>query len=110
MGLANTALTATVIFCLMHFGIGLYVSNALGYAAGILFSFIMNVIFTFSTSLNFVRFMKFLTVCGICYVFNLISMKTFLILTPERVYTAQVIGMAFYTAIGFILNKFWSMK
>lgn len=110
VGLANTALTAMVIFSLMQLGIGIYLSNASGYTAGILFSFIMNVRFTFSTSMSFVRFMKFLTVCGICYIFNLISMKVFLTLTPESIYATQFIGMFFYTVIGFILNKFWSMK
>ncbi|EKR5720489.1 GtrA family protein, partial [Escherichia coli] len=43
VGLANTALTAAVIFSLMQFGVGIYLSNVSGYVAGILFSFIMNV-------------------------------------------------------------------
>lgn len=110
VGLANTALTATVIFGLMQFGVGVYPSNVSGYAAGILFSFIMNVKFTFSSSLSLMRFMKFISVCGICYIFNLMAMKVFLILMPGNVYIAQFIGMFFYTAVSFILNKFWSMK
>ncbi|WP_342636589.1 GtrA family protein [Klebsiella quasivariicola] len=110
VGLANTALTAAVIFSLMQFGVGIYLSNVSGYVAGILFSFIMNVRFTFSTSLSFIKFIKFLSVCAICYIFNLVAMKFFLTLMPQHVYTAQFIGMFFYTAIGFILNKFWSMK
>ncbi|WP_311916972.1 GtrA family protein [Escherichia coli] len=84
--------------------------NVSGYVAGILFSFIMNVRFTFSTSLSLIKFIKFLSVCAICYIFNLVAMKFFLTLMPQHVYTAQFIGMFFYTAIGFILNKFWSMK
>lgn len=110
VGLANTALTAVVIFSLMQFGVGIYLSNVSGYIAGILFSFIMNVRFTFSTSLSLIKFIKFLSVCAICYIFNLVAMKFFLTLMPQHVYTAQFIGMFFYTAIGFILNKFWSMK
>ena len=110
VGLANTALTATVIFSLMQFGVGVYPSNASGYIAGIIFSFIMNVKFTFSTSLSLMRFIKFISACAICYIFNLMAMKVFLIFMPESVYAAQFIGMFFYTAIGFIFNKFWSMK
>ncbi|WP_233527605.1 GtrA family protein [Serratia sp. PAMC26656] len=94
----------------MQFGIGIYPSNATGYIAGILFSFIMNVKFTFSTSLSLMRFIKFISACGICYIFNLMAMKVFLIFMPENAYTAQFIGMCFYTVTGFIFNKFWSMK
>ena len=108
VGLANTALTATVIFGLMQAGVGVYPSNASGYITGIIFSFVMNAKFTFSTSLSSMRFIKFLSACAICYILNI--MKAFLIIMPEKLYTAQVIGMFFYTSTGFILNKFWSMK
>jgi len=110
VGLANTALTAIVIFGLMQVGVGVYPSNASGYIAGIIFSFVMNAKFTFSTSLSSMRFIKFISVCAICYILNIMAMKTFFIIMPEKVYTAQVIGMFFYTSTGFILNKFWSMK
>jgi len=110
VGLANTALTATVIFGLMQIGVGVYPSNAFGYIAGIIFSFVMNATFTFSTSLSSMRFIKFISACAICYILNILAMKAFFILMPEKVYAAQVIGMFFYTSTGFVLNKFWSMK
>ncbi|MOA49221.1 GtrA-like protein [compost metagenome] len=94
----------------MQFGVGVYPSNASGYVAGIIFSFIMNVKFTFSTSLSLMRLIKFISVCAICYIFNLMAMKVFLIFMPENIYTAQFIGMFFYTAIGFAFNKYWTMK
>ena len=52
VGLANTAITAVVIFGLMHVGVGVYLSNATGYVVGIIFSFVMNAKFTFSTTLS----------------------------------------------------------
>ena len=120
VGLANTALTAAVIFSLMQFGVGIYLSNVSGYVAGILFSFIMNVRFTFSTSLSLIKFIKFLSVCAICYIFNLVAMKFFLTLMPQHVYTAQFIGndsnllIVFYVQImpdDFVmqLHRFWVM-
>lgn len=110
VGLANTALTAIVIFGLMQIGVGVYPSNASGYIVGIIFSFVMNAKFTFSTSLSAMRLIKFILTCAICYILNIMAMKVFFILMPDKIYTAQVIGMFFYTSTGFIFNKFWSMK
>lgn len=110
VGLANTAVTAVVIFGLMHAGVGVYPSNATGYVVGIIFSFVMNAKFTFSTTLSPLRFIKFLSTCAFCYVLNLIAMKVFFIVIPNAIYTAQVVGMVIYTTAGFILNKYWSMK
>lgn len=110
VGLANTAMTAVVIFGLMHAGVGVYPSNATGYVVGIIFSFVMNAKFTFSTTLSPLRFIKFLSTCAFCYILNLIAMKVFFIVIPNAIYTAQVVGMVIYTTAGFILNKYWSMK
>ena len=110
VGLANTAMTAVVIFGLMHAGVGIYPSNATGYVVGIIFSFVMNAKFTFSTTLSPLRFIKFVSTCAFCYILNLIAMKVFFIVIPDAIYTAQVVGMIIYTTAGFILNKYWSMK
>ncbi|MDM6932423.1 GtrA family protein, partial [Klebsiella michiganensis] len=108
VGLANTAMTAVVIFGLMHAGVGIYPSNATGYVVGIIFSFVMNAKFTFSTTLSPLRFIKFVSTCAFCYILNLIAMKVFFIVIPDAIYTAQVVGMIIYTTAGFIINKYWS--
>ncbi|VEC87594.1 GtrA family protein [Raoultella ornithinolytica] len=59
VGLLNTAITAVVIFLLMSAGVGIYLSNAMGYVVGILFSFVVNSLFTFSKALSGKRFIKF---------------------------------------------------
>ncbi|WP_049106092.1 GtrA family protein [Klebsiella michiganensis] len=110
VGLTNTAMTAVVIFGLMHAGVGIYPSNATGYVVGIIFSFVMNAKFTFSTTLSPLRFIKFVSTCAFCYILNLIAMKVFFIVIPDAIYTAQVVGMIIYTTAGFIINKYWSMK
>lgn len=110
VGAANTLLTMFVIFALMHSGVNMYVSNASGYVVGIIFSFILNSLFTFSAKLSFINLIKFLIACLISYLVNLIAMKVFLMLFPDRVYFAQFCGMGFYTVTGFVLNKLWVMK
>ncbi|MGW8253141.1 GtrA family protein [Klebsiella pneumoniae] len=37
VGIVNTLITAVVIFLLMHLGLGIYLSNAMGYVVGIVF-------------------------------------------------------------------------
>jgi putative flippase GtrA len=110
VGLANTAVTAVIIFSLMKLGVGVYASNAAGYVVGILFSFVINSLFTFSTTLTKTRFIKFILVCGFCYLANLIAMKLFFMRFPAALYSAQITGMFFYTVAGFLLNKYWAMK
>ncbi|WP_353958354.1 GtrA family protein [Klebsiella pneumoniae] len=110
VGIVNTLITAVVIFLLMHLGLGIYLSNAMGYVVGIVFSLIANTIFPFTQPVSINRLIKFLCVCFICYVANIIVIKIFFVFMPEKIYSAQILGMFTYTITGFILNKFWAMK
>lgn len=110
VGGMNTAVTATVILALTAFGIGLYVANFSGYTVGILFSYILNTIFTFSSKPSISKLLKFLTCCGICYLINIFAMNTAMLAGIENVYLVQLTGMFFYTASGFVINKLWVMK
>ncbi|WP_201499569.1 GtrA family protein [Pantoea agglomerans] len=110
VGLANTAVTAVIIFTLMHFNVGLYAANISGYLAGIIFSFLANSIFTFSTPMAVNRFAKFLFACLVCWTFNLLAIKIFLSVFPHKEYASQLVGMFIYTSTGFIINKLWVMK
>ena len=110
VGVMNTCLTAAVIFIFMHLSFGVYSSNAIGYACGILFSFIANALFTFSVRPTSHRFAKFLAVCLVCWLVNLLAMKIFFWFFPFRIYTGQIIGMMFYTGSSFLINKWWAMR
>lgn len=110
VGLANTAITAAVIFACMHSGIGVYSANAAGYVCGIIFSFIANTLFTFSTKISPIRFAKFLLSCLTCWVINALAIKFFLVIYPGNLYISQLVGMFVYTITGFAINKLWVMK
>lgn len=110
VGVVNTIITACVIFFLIKSGVDLYISNAIGYISGVLFSFIANSIFTFHVNIGFKKFFKFIIVCLICWVLNIIAIKIFLYLFLDYIFLSQVIGMCVYTLAGFILNKVWGMK
>ncbi|WP_267283935.1 GtrA family protein [Klebsiella michiganensis] len=61
----------------MHVGVGVYLSNATGYVAGIIFSFVMNAKFTFSTTLSPLRFIKFVSTCVFLLHFKFNSNESF---------------------------------
>ena len=110
VGGMNTAVTAVVIITLTAAGVGLYFSNFAGYAVGVLFSFILNTVFTFSSKPSAAKLLKFLICCCVCYIINLFAMKMVILFGIENIYAIQLTGMFFYTISGFIINKLWVMK
>lgn len=110
VGVANTFLTLIIIYGLMYENVNMYYANIAGYCAGILLSFVLNSLFTFSTRISVRKLIKFLLSCFICYLINLSAIKIFLIFFPTMKYLAQLCGMGFYTISGFVINKMWVMK
>lgn len=110
VGMINTFFTAAIILTLTYLGVGIYISNVTGYVLGIILSFILNSIFTFSSEIKISNLLKFIFTSAISYLFNLIIIKLILIINPEGKYLPQILGMISYTLIGFNLNKKWAMK
>lgn len=110
IGLANTIFTVTIIFFLTSLGFGVYSANGIGYMAGITLSFVLNSYFTFAIHMNVPRLIKFSITAIICYLINIVAIKTLLYFIPGGKYVAQILGMTLYTISGFILNKTWAMK
>ena len=110
VGGMNTAVTAIVIITLTALGAGLYISNALGYVVGIIFSYAMNTYFTFSSKPSLRRLAKFIVCCAGCYAINIIAMNLSMKFDLQNEYLIQLIGMMSYTISGFFINKFWVMK
>jgi len=112
VGLSNTLITAVVIWIMMKLlNCSDVASNAVGYAAGVLNSFIWNKQWTFKSSAGWISSgIRFGIVFGICYALQLVLLlylNKHLSIDP---YYNQLIAMAFYTVINFILNKFYTFK
>ena len=110
IGALNTLVTGVILFSMMYLGFGVYKSNFFGYLLGIVFSFVLNTLFTFSTKLSWRKFIKFLLNCGICYLINIGIMISILYIQPDWVYFSQLCGMCAYTVSSFVFNKLWVMK
>ena len=97
VGLSNTLITMIVIWVMMKlFGCREGLSNLTGYVAGILNSFIWNKQWTFKgSSTGWTKgAVRFTIAFIICY---------------DHYYN-HLIGMAFYTVINFLVNKFYTFK
>lgn len=113
VGVGNTVITAVVIWVMMK-GLGCsdVVSNVVGYAAGVLNSFIWNKQWTFrATGAGWASSaVRFGVVFGICYLLQLgllMWLNAHLTIDP---YYNQLIAMAFYTVINFVMNKLYTFK
>ena len=112
VGLSNTLITAIVIWIMMKcLGCSDIVSNIMGYAAGGLNSFVWNKQWTFKSSVGWTSgAIRFGVVFSICYLLQLgLLMYLNANLTIDPYYN-QLIAMAFYTVINFIMNKFYTFK
>jgi putative flippase GtrA len=113
VGVINTLITGIILFVLMNgFKVSYDISNAVGYVAGFFNSFIMNKFWTFkgNQTSTIKQLLKFTAVFAVCYFIQL-GLVIFLV---EKLNVnkniSQLIGMVFYTLIGFIFNKLFTFK
>lgn len=102
-GLINTALGLAVILTLhIGAGLGLFISNAAGYAAGFLVSFLLNRHWTFSSvGPTWPTACRFFVVLAASYSISMIMIISFLTLNVSYL-AAQFMGLISYSVISFL--------
>jgi putative flippase GtrA len=112
VGVGNTLLSLAVIWVMMKpLGYGAVSSNITGYAVGVLNSFVWNKRWTFRSQATWLgSALRFGLVFGVCYALQL----GLLLYLDKRLaidkYYNQIIAMAFYTVINFLLNKYFTFR
>ena len=112
VGVANTLVGLGIIYFAMYFlRLEIIQANVLGYAVGILLSFVLNKTWTFGSNHHVVSsFLRFLLVVAVAYISNLV---TVLVATSHfglNPYIAQALGMLPYTTIGFLGSRFFAFR
>jgi len=132
IGVGNTLLTAVTIWIMMHwvFQTGREekvsqqvsaISNITGYVVGLINSFFWNRHWTFQSKnpwgKEFVKFTITFLICYIPQLFLVILLNKYtdfrLDIGPlaiSHAYTCQLIGIVFYTALNFLLNKYFTFR
>ncbi|KWT82687.1 MULTISPECIES: GtrA family protein [unclassified Variovorax] len=109
VGVVNTALGYAVIFACMYVaGLGAVLSNVIGYAVGLIASYLLNRSFTFRSAAPPRReIIRFVAIFLLAYLANL-GMLVFLIRhAGVHEGLAQVIAGVVYFALSFVLNKYY---
>ena len=107
VGVLNTLITALVIYvCQELWGMNPVTSNALGYVAGLVNSFVFNSRWTFKSAFSWRNFIGFMVAFGVCYVIQLLVLLALRKAGTIPPYPQQLIAMVVYTGANFLLNKF----
>lgn len=110
VGILNTIVGFGIIFGLMFFRVNPEISNLIGYAIGLIFSYVMNKFFTFeSKNRSKKEFIKFILAMLAAYILNFITLKICLGLGINP-YFSQIISGGVYTVSGYLLSRFWVFK
>lgn len=132
VGVINTIVTTVTIWVMMYLvfqakkvedvsPIVITVSNATGFIAGLINSFVWNRKWTFKSKNRWEsEFIKFTTAFLICFFPQLLLVNLLNTYTNFRfdfgswvishAYSCQLIGIIFYTSVNFFLNKFFTFR
>lgn len=111
VGVLNTLITAVVIWVtLKKMHLSPELSNALGYAAGVVNSFLFNSRFTFKSQYNWRKFWLFISVFLCCYLLQFGVLKWLEYNTDIDAYVQQLIAMLSFNVANFAMNKWITFR
>ncbi|MBN2353695.1 MAG: GtrA family protein [Spirochaetales bacterium] len=110
VGVANTAVGLGSILILINLlGFQYQIANIIGYALGLTCSFFLNKFFTFrSAFFRPAEIVKFLAAFAISYALQLLTLTLSHEVIKIGSNLSTLIGMAVYTMVNFLLNKFFT--
>ena len=112
VGLFNTTLGYCIIFACMYLG-GMTpeASNAIGYAVGLIASYLLNKLYTFKQiSKHRGEFTKFLAVFAFAYALNFLSLLVLVRGLEMHQGLSQVLAGMVYVTVFYLMNKFFVFK
>lgn len=111
VGLINTAWGYLLIFSLMYFlSISPTISNALGYAFGLVSSYALHRLYTFrSKNIKRYEFSRFIVVFGLAYGANYVALRA-LLASGLNPYACQIAAGIIYVLSSYLLGKVFVFK
>jgi putative flippase GtrA len=106
IGIINTSVTFLVIAALTLQGAAPMLANAVGFAAGLIVSFVLNRSLTFRSSKD-ATIVPFLSAFAVCYGLNLLALNLAAPLAAQHVLLPQLAGVLVYNVAFFVLMRYW---
>ena len=112
VGIFNTAIGLTVIYFFFNvLSFNYIVVNIIGYACGLVNSFVWNKNWTFKSSQHYSKeIVPFLIVFGISYATNLLAVIISVEFIKIHPNIAQILGIAAYSSTNFLINRYWTFS
>jgi len=112
VGVLNTIITLLTIWVFVSiFSTSHYMANVVGYVFGVLNSYFLNKIWTFShKSKTGVTFIKFIGVFGFTYLIQFSVLSLLLNFSKIDPFVCQILAMITYTFLNFVINKKFTFK
>lgn len=111
VGMANTSIGLSIIYgAMFFFNISPEIANAIGYAAGLSVSYLLNRSWTFNHSHSKRTIVKYILIAGLCYSLNLLIVLALIRQVSLNPYLAQLFGIGFYTAAMFAGCRWYVFK
>jgi putative flippase GtrA len=107
VGMVNTvAGFAVIVFCLEVIGLNPVASNATGFAAGLIISFLLNRSFSFRSSVPVATgLLSFTAVAAVGYLLNLAALLAGQNILHLGTYPSQILAVATYVLVVFFASK-----
>ena len=111
IGIANTVLGYAIIVSLFYIGVLPEVSNFLGYACGLVLSYILNKKYCFENNdRHSVAAPKYLISMSLCYALNMVVLLMMYRYLGLNVYFSQLCASSIYVISGYSINKAWVFR
>lgn len=112
VGVANTLLGYAIIFaCMYLLGLSAEISNVIGYALGLVISYVMHRNFTFnSTQRRTTEVVRFVVVFAVAYLLNLGTLMLLIHHLQVHEAVAQVVAGVVYVGASFVMQKFYVFR
>lgn len=112
VGLMNTGVFTLFAWLLKNMGLHYTAYTAIAYCIAILFSFLMNTLFTFrkkATSFFFLFSRFLLAALSLAGLVQLIQFFVIELLEQDEL-IGVIVGMVFYTGTGYVINRIWVFR
>jgi putative flippase GtrA len=112
VGVVNTGLGYAVIFACMYIaGLDAVVSNVLGYAVGLVASYVLNRTYTFRSAAKApTEIVRFLSIFLLAYLANLGTLLVLIRQAGMHEGVAQAVAGVVYFVLSFVLNKYYVFR